>query len=169
MEPGDKRYSPQEAARELSLSKRQVLNLLHSGGLAGEQDERGYWRITHEAVEELRRARQEREPRRASSGQDAGELVGQLRGEVEYLREQLAEEREARRRADHIIAQLGQSNADLAARVSEIEAAPEPEASEGAQDSAVSADEEPDRGTAPASNAEPHTGRLTALWRRLLG
>ncbi len=42
---------------------------------------------------------------------------------VSVLREQLAEEREARRRADTIILQLSQANATLASRVPALEAA----------------------------------------------
>jgi hypothetical protein len=62
---------------------------------------------------------------------DGGALVEVLREQAEYLRGQLAEEREARRRADTIIAQLTQANAALAARVPELEAPQEePEASE---------------------------------------
>ena len=53
---------------------------------------------------------------------DGGALVEVLREQSEYLRGQLAEEREARRRADTIIAQLTQANAALAARVPELEA-----------------------------------------------
>ena len=51
---------------------------------------------------------------------DGGALVEVLREQAEYLRGQLAEEREARRRADTIIAQLTQANAALAARVPEL-------------------------------------------------
>lgn len=53
---------------------------------------------------------------------DGGALVEVLREQAEYLRGQLAEEREARRRADTIIAQLTQANAVLATRVPELEA-----------------------------------------------
>jgi hypothetical protein len=53
---------------------------------------------------------------------DGGALVEVLKEQAEYLREQLAEEREARRRADTIIAQLTQANASLASRVPELEA-----------------------------------------------
>ena len=63
---------------------------------------------------------------------DGGALVEVLREQSEYLRGQLAEEREARRRADTIIAQLTQANAALAARVPELEA-PQEEASEDAE------------------------------------
>ena len=43
---------------------------------------------------------------------------------IRILEDQLREEREARRRADMIIAQLTQANAALAAKVPELEAAP---------------------------------------------
>jgi hypothetical protein len=56
---------------------------------------------------------------------DGGPLVEDLREQVHYLRSVLNEEREARRRADMIIAQLTQANAALAAKV------PEPESGTG--------------------------------------
>ena len=48
---------------------------------------------------------------------DGGPLVEVLTDQVAYLRSQLDQEREARRRADTIIAQLTQANAALAQRV----------------------------------------------------
>ena len=59
------------------------------------------------------------QPRARAEAQ--GELVESLLDQVAYMREQLAEEREARRRADMIIAQLTQANAALAQRVPELE------------------------------------------------
>jgi hypothetical protein len=52
---------------------------------------------------------------------DGGTLVKDLREQVLYLRSILSEEREARRRADTIIAQLTQANAALAQGVPELE------------------------------------------------
>jgi len=61
-------------------------------------------------------------------------------GLIAVLREQLAEEREARRRADTIIAQLTQANATLAARIPELEAPSEPrEPTESAGDASDTA------------------------------
>ena len=51
------------------------------------------------------------------------EMVESLHEQVRYLREILNEERDARRRADTIIAQLTQANAFLARRVPELEPA----------------------------------------------
>jgi|SRR5215210_5854231 len=60
-----------------------------------------------------------------SAGQE--ERIGELKDQIAYLRDQLSEEREARRRADTIIAQLTQANATLAARIPELEAPESPE------------------------------------------
>jgi hypothetical protein len=60
---------------------------------------------------------------------DGAELLEAIRGQLDaykyqvgYLRSSLDEEREARRRADTIIAQLTQVNATLAARIPELKA-----------------------------------------------
>ncbi len=81
------------------------------------------------------------------------ELADDLREQVRYLREMLGEERDARRRADTIIAQLTQTNAALAGRVPELEVQydkpehPPPRSSAEAQD-------------------DPE-GRKDSRWRRL--
>jgi hypothetical protein len=54
------------------------------------------------------------------------ERIEELREQVHHFREILAEERDVRRRADTIIAQLTQANAALAQRVPELEAPSEP-------------------------------------------
>jgi excisionase family DNA binding protein len=53
---------------------------------------------------------------------DRAELVDVLRDQVEYLRDQLGEEREARRRADMLLARLTEANATLAGQVRELTA-----------------------------------------------
>jgi hypothetical protein len=75
---------------------------------------------------------------------DGRAVVEDLREQVHYLRSILNEEREARRRADMIIAQLTQANAALAAKVPELEppAPPEPR-------------EEPDTTQARPERVEP--------------
>jgi hypothetical protein len=103
---------------------------------------------------------------------DGGALVEVLREQAEYLRGQLAEEREARRRADTIIAQLTQANAALAARVPELEAPQEqqPEASETVQEQSEGADERQGR-SQPRSEAPgaQDDGRRSPWWRRMFG
>ena len=83
---------------------------------------------------------------------DGGALVEVLKEQAEYLRGQLAEEREARRRADTIIAQLTQANAALAARVPELEAPSE------TRDEPETIEEEPEE----PKGAEPWSATIEA-------
>jgi hypothetical protein len=101
-----------EAARELDISTDAVRKRIARGSLRSDKEngsvrvwlDDGGTEAGHEAQV------------------DGGALVESLQDQVMYLRSQLAEEREARRRADTIIAQLTQANAALAARVPELEA-----------------------------------------------
>lgn len=101
-----------------------------------------------------------------------GDLVEVLTDQVEHLREQLAEEREARRRADTIIAQLAQSNEEQARTIRAIEApdSPRDEQNEG-QDDPGSGPEESDTPKSEATgegNIE-RGGTHRGLWRRIFG
>jgi chromosome segregation ATPase len=87
---------------------------------------------------------------------DGGALVEVLREQAEYLRKQLTEEREARRRADTIIAQLARANEEQARTIRELEA-PQEEASEAAE----TVEEEPNRAE-PRSAAEEANDELGA-------
>jgi hypothetical protein len=96
--------------------------------------------------------------------QEKNERIEELRQQVHHFREILAEERDARRRADTIIAQLTQANAALAAKVPELEAPEErsPDASRGEAEGASREESPPaqegppeQRGYAVTSPAEP--------------
>ena len=87
-------------------------------------------------------------------------MVEVLTEQVAYLREQISEEREARRRADTIIAQLTQANAALASRLPQLEA---PARGPGWVESYPEA---PDRG---AATEEQQTGSERPWWRRMFG
>ena len=102
-------------------------------------------------------------------GANGGALVEVLTDQVGYLRSQLSEEREARRRADTIIAQLTQTNTQLSARVLELDA-PAPSAassqpSEEAPETAANASP----GPAPRpGGSEAHRGsERVGWWRRM--
>ena len=115
------------------------------------------------------RPRQDRDQESAGQRQDsAGELVEELRDRVAYLERQVEEEREARRRADTIIAQLSAATAEQARTIRAIEApteapgdaetveeAPEPRAATGSPQTAAQ--------RPPADDA----GR--PWWRRIFG
>ena len=85
--------------------------------------------------------------------QEKNKRIGELREQVHHLREILAEERDARRRADTILAQLTQTNAALAQRVPELLEAPS-ERTGGPETAA----EEPE-GSAPPGHRRPPGGR----------
>ena len=79
---------------------------------------------------------------------DGEALVEVLREQAEYLRKQLAEEREARRRADTIIAQLARANEEQARTIRELEAPQE------ASEAAMTVEEAPDRAESPSATVE---------------
>jgi hypothetical protein len=91
------------------------------------------------------------------------ERIGELKDQVTYLREQLAEEREARRRADTIIAQLTQANATLAARIPELEAPQE------ASEDPETVSEAPWTSEPQSTTEEQQEAPSRSWWRRLFG
>jgi hypothetical protein len=94
---------------------------------------------------------------------DGEALVEVLQEHISDLRGQLEAEREARRRADTIIAQLTQANAALAAKVPELEAA------ESREESAEGAAEEPERAEAHSATVESQEPIQGSWWRRVFG
>jgi hypothetical protein len=157
-----------EASRELGISSDAVRKRITRGSLRSERQNGSVLVWLDEGWTEAGREAQV----------DGGPLVEDLREQVHYLRSILNEEREARRRADMIIAQLTQANAALAAKV------PELEASQETRGDPKSTSEEPERaeprsGTGgPQESAErpPDTAEwpvggalLRPWWRRVFG
>jgi hypothetical protein len=176
-------YTPAQAALILRVSPTRVRQLLQDGELEGKHDEAGHWliptRAVHERLERLRRESfLEAVGYDPLSVREMRGLVEDLREQVRYLRSILSEEREARRRADTIIAQLTEANIALAQGGSEMVAPQEPPE---APESVV--EEPPERAPRPVSggpqnSAErpldtaefPVPGSLTRpWWRRVLG
>ena len=158
-----------EASRELGISSDAVRKRIARGSLRSERQNGSVLVWLDEGWTEAGREAQV----------DGGPLVEDLREQVQYLRSVLNEEREARRRADMIIAQLTQANAALAAKVPELEA---PQEARGAPESAAEEQEraEPWSGTGgsqesaerPPDTAEwpVRGGSLTRpWWRRVFG
>jgi len=96
------------------------------------------------------------------------ELVEVLREQLSYIREQLEQEREARRRADAIIAQLAQSNEEQARTIRAIEApgSPQDAQHEGQETPGPGPDgpATPDSEATGEGNVEPRP-----WWRRIFG
>jgi predicted ArsR family transcriptional regulator len=90
---------------------------------------------------------------------------------IATLQEQLAEEREARRRADTIIAQLARANEEQARTIRELEAPSEPpsEAPSEASETPETAEEEPERAEPYPAAGGAQEGAQRPWWRRVFG
>ncbi len=89
---------------------------------------------------------------------------------IALLREQISEEREARRRADTIIAQLTQTNTQLSSRVLELDAPADPSAPPQRNETAAqdSANGSPDP-VPQAHGGEARNDTQRPWWRRMFG
>ena len=123
------RVTVQEAARRLGIKDDAIRKRIQRGTLEHDKDADGRVYVYLDGAEDG--SYDGREGNAASDVSHAptkdaayDALLESLRNQVGYLRSVLEEERDARRRADTIIAQLTQANAALAARVPELEAAP---------------------------------------------
>jgi len=149
-----RRLTVQEAAEALGTSVDAVRMRVRRGTLESEKDPDGRVHVWVNGDASETKLRLDGEPEALISAKDET---------IRVLSEQLEAEREARRRADTIIAQLTQANAALAARIPELEAAPE-----GPEDS--DATSEQPRAAAEADRIAregppPHR----SWWRRALG
>jgi len=160
------RVSVAEAARLLGIEKDSVKKRIQRGKLRSEKDVRGATWVFLDGVDVSETVRDASE---AQSETVRDELVEELRDRVRSLERRMDEEREARRRADTIIAQLTQANAALAARVPEL-----PPASSQEPPQLPGTDgEEPER-TEPRPSTEelqeePAQEEQRSWWRRIFG
>jgi hypothetical protein len=142
-----------DAAQELGISTDAVRKRIARGSLRSDR-KNGHVRVwlDDSGTEAGREAQVE-----------SGALVEVLQDHITDLRAQLEAEREARRRADTIIAQLTQANAALAARVPELEAA------ESREETAEGAAEETERAEPHSNAGEAQEGAQRPWWRRMFG
>ncbi len=146
-----KRVTVQEAADALGITVEAVRARIKRGKLRREKGESGTVYVWLEADQTQADIDQMYDRIRPDSDQTTtrtddeaqAALIDSLKDQLAYMREQLAEEREARRRADTIIAQLTHANATLAQRVPELEPTTEP------RETPERATQETGRGTAP--------------------
>jgi hypothetical protein len=173
------RVTVQEAARRLGVKDDAIRKRIQRGTLEHDKGEDGRVYVYLELSTVV-----SRDTRGGVTARDAtmdvsydAFIVG-LQEQVSYLRSILQEERDARRRADTIIAQLSQANAALAQRVPELQAPQRREevARETAEDDAAGVHEEDGTGdprdpARPRDTAEfPVRGSLTRpWWRRAFG
>jgi hypothetical protein len=147
-----RRLTVQEAAEALGTSVDAVRMRVRRGTLESEKDPDGRVHVWVNSDSSETKARLDGEPEALISAKDET---------IRVLSEQLEAEREARRRADTIIAQLTQANAALAARVPELEA---PQERPGAPETG---EEQQGRGEAHPDAPGPQEGVQRPWWRRM--
>jgi excisionase family DNA binding protein len=118
-----RRVTVDEAARHLGLSVDAVRKRVQRNQIPHEKDLAGRVRIILDESETL----QDESP--DATGQQ-GALLDELRDRIRYVERQVEEEREARRRADTILAQLSAANAEQARTIRALEPPTTPETPE---------------------------------------
>jgi hypothetical protein len=162
------RVTVAEAAQILGIKEESVRKRVSRGKLRADKDPDGRLLVYVDGTQTVRDDYGDRSVTDEDEQPDlARELIEEMRSRISSLEYQLSEERESRRRADTIIAQLTQANAALAARVPELE-----EAAESREDASERAME----GTpiyAPGQDTTPRTEEPRSSekpwWRRLIG
>jgi excisionase family DNA binding protein len=150
-----RRLTVQEAAEVLGTSVDAVRMRVRRGSIESEKDPDGRVHVWVNGDSTETKPRLDGEP---------GALISAKDETIRVLSEQLESEREARRRADTIIAQLTQANATLAARVPELEAPQTPpEAPETATEN-PEGEEQP-----PSGTGETQSDEQRPWWRRVFG
>jgi hypothetical protein len=161
------RVTVAEAAQILGIKEESVRKRVSRGKIRADKDPDGRLLVYVDGTQTVRDDYGDRSVTDEDEQPDlARELIEEMRLRISSLEYQLSEERESRRRADTIIAQLTQANAALAARVPELEAA----------ESREDASERATEGTpiyAPGQDTTPRTEEPRSSekpwWRRLIG
>jgi hypothetical protein len=169
------RVTIQEAARRLGVKEDAIRKRIQRSSIRHEKAEDGRVYVwvdaTHDTSRDTERTTQDAYQ---DTAQDT--RLDDFREQITYLRKQLDEEREARRRADTIIAQLARANEEQARTIRELEAPSEPrgspemaaEGSEGAETRPDAPDaQEHDAGTLREWTSDVEGRR--PWWRRMFG
>jgi hypothetical protein len=158
-----------EAARILGITEGAVRKRVERGKLASQHTRDGrllvYLDRDTTATDTTRdRPRQSRD---TSEGDDR--YIRSLEEQVQYLRAQLEQEREARteerRRQDTVIAQLSRANEEQARTIRQLEAPAESLPAE--RESPQTVEEEPDRAEPRSATVEAQEGVQRPWWRRM--
>jgi hypothetical protein len=151
------RVTVAQAARILGIKEESVRKRVSRGKLRADKDPEGRLLVYVDSAETVR------DKYADQSVTERDELLASKDRIISILENQLSEERESRRRADTIIAQLTQANATLAARVPELEAPQAP------TETAETAEEESERAGPRPATGEAHEGTQRPWWRRVFG
>jgi len=163
--PHGRRLTVPEAADELGISAEAVRGRIKRGTIAHERD--GYRVFVNLDADQTATGHDQGGDQSTDQARPV-ELVEVLREQLSYISEQLEQEREARRRADAIIAQLAQSNEEQARTIRAIEApgSPQDAQHEGQETPGPGPDgpATPDSEATGEGNVEPRP-----WWRRIFG
>jgi len=153
------RVTVSEAAHILGIKEESVRKRVSRGKLSADKDEDGRLLVYVDSTGTVR------DEYADQSVTDRNELLASKDRIIAILEKQLSEEREARRRADTIIAQLTQANAALAARVPKLEAA------QASEDHAEDVAEAAARAKPTPTDTGEHSGtsQQRPWWRRVFG
>jgi len=156
------RVTIQEAAYRLGVKEDAIRKRIQRGSMQHEKAEDGRVYVWVDTTQDTAQdAEQPSQDAYQDTAQD--ERLEDLREQIAYLRRQLDEERDARRRADMILAQLSQANAEQARTIRAIEAP------QGATEAAEPVEEEPERAEPRSSTGEAQEGVRRPWWRRVFG
>lgn len=167
------RVTVQEAARRLGVKEDTIRKRIQRGSIRHQKGTDGrmwVWTVAapERSQDEGEASQDEYQDTYRDTSQDA-RVETDLREQVAYLRRLLEEEREARRRADVILGQLSQANAEQARTIRALEA-PEETPREEAPEDAEEVEETPEpprsRPTTPPRGPE---GLRSFLRRRIFG
>jgi excisionase family DNA binding protein len=156
------RITIQEAARRLGVKEDAVRKRIQRGSMRHEKAEDGRVYVWVSAAQDTTQD-QTATSRDEYRDTTQDERVEDLREQVAYLRRQLDEEREARRRADTILVQLSAANAEQARTIRAIESP----ASEEPAEAAETVEESPEEAEPRSSAGETQEGARRPWWRRV--
>ena len=143
-----------------------VRKRVQRGTIEHEKDQAGRVRIILDSPDDTSTLQDEspdttRQPDALIAAKD--ETIEEQRARIAYLERQVEEEREARRRADTILAQLSAANAEQARTIRAIEAPQE------AADAAETVEQEPQGGQPRPAAPGAQEGVQRPWWRRVFG
>ncbi len=150
------RLTVPEAATVLGMTVDAVRGRIRRGTLDSERE--GGTVYVYVDTDPTDRRGQSETVERPSPDEASASIVEELRDRVSYLERQVEEEREARRRADTILAQLSQANAEQARTIRALEAPQEP------QNEPESAGSRSDRVETPPETPHAAEGQAAPFW-----
>jgi hypothetical protein len=160
------RVTIQEAARRLGVKEDAIRKRIQRSSIRYEKAEDGRVYVWVDATQDTSRdTERTTQDVYQDTAQDA--RLDDFREQIAYLRQQLDEEREARRRADTIIAQLARANEEQARTIRELEAPSQPPSEERGSPETVG--DEPESAEPRSASAEAQEGVQRPWWRRLFG